>query len=600
MKRGRYQLLTLFLACALLLTSCASGAAAQTVLTCPVVLEEAEGYTAERYTAAPLKGEDAVFALELEDGYILTGTDYADTEIVQSGRTVTLTLHSVRYSTAVTLYLEQEGETVYYDANGGTRLDGGDASEPVEVVTATTHLRWNTSTGVELFQREGYTLIGWNTQADGSGTAVGLGSRVDPSDNLTLYAQWSKWTDECCFTWEAEGDGVRITGYSGTDSTISVPAELDGLPVRYIGAGAFAGAVCDTVILPNTVQTLESGAFQGCTLSALYLSDNLITFSDYSFQDCDNLKTVHLNAVEEPVYSGTYYDTFTDKFDRLLTLADSQKIVLFSGSSTRFGYDSAAIDQAFEGYEVVNMGVFAYTNAYPQLLLILGCMGEGDILIHAPEFDAAQRQFCTTSRMDDTFFKLIESNYDLLARLDLREVGGTFSALSSFLSGRKGMEAGSYARSASDYDEDGNPVDEPSYNEYGDYILYRPNADSDEPIYGLEVDYTVKSFPVAQFIQPLNEMYQRFLDRGVRVYFTYAPRNSLAISEDSTEEARAELDAWFRENLLVPVLSDIEESLWPGRYLYGTDNHLSTEGVAIRTEQIISELKEQLAKEGAE
>ncbi|MCD7945602.1 MAG: leucine-rich repeat protein [Clostridiales bacterium] len=599
MKRGRI-LLPLFLACVLLLTSCASATAARAALTCPVVLEEGEGYTAESYTAEPLRGEDAVFTLTLEDGYTLAGTDYEDTEIDQSGRTVTLTLHSVRYSTAVTLYLEQEGEIVYYDANGGERLDGGDATQPVEVVTATTHLRWNTSTGVELFEREGYTLIGWNTRADGSGTAVGLGSRVDPAESLTLYAQWSKWTDESRFTWEEEGDGVKIIGYSGTDSVISIPAELDGLPVRYIGEGAFAEAVCETVILPNTVRTLESGAFRGCTLTTLYLSDNITTLNDYSFQDCDSLQTVHLNAVEDPVYSGTYYDTFTDKFDRLLTLSDCQKIVLFSGSSTRFGYDSAAIDQAFEDYEVVNMGVFAYTNAYPQFLLILDCMGEGDILIHSPEFDAAQRQFCTTIRMDDTFFKLIESNYDLLARLDLREVGGTFSALSSFLAGREGMEAGSYARSASDYDEDGNPVDEPSYNEYGDYILYRPNADSDEPVYGLAVDYTVRSFPVAQFIQPLNEMYQRFLDRGVRVYFTYAPRNSLAISEDSTEEARAELDAWFRENLIVPVLSDIEESLWPGRYLYGTDNHLSTEGVAIRTEQIISELKEQLAKEEAE
>ncbi|MCC8181700.1 MAG: leucine-rich repeat protein [Clostridiales bacterium] len=599
MKRGR-TLLPLFLACVFALTSCASGTAAQAALTCPVVLEEGEGYTAESYTATPLRGEDAVFTLTLADGYTLAGTDYEDAEIDQSGRTVTLTLHSVRYSTTVSLYLEQEGEIVYYDANGGERLDGGDASQPVEVVTATTHLRWNTSTGVELFEREGYTLIGWNTQADGSGTAVGLGSRADPAEGLTLYAQLSKWTDERCFTWEEAGDGVKITGYSGTDSVISIPAELDGLPVRYIGEGAFAEAACDTVILPNTVRTLESGAFRGCALTTLYLSDNIITLNDYSFQDCDDLRTVHLNAVEDPVYSGTYYDTFTDKFDRLLTLSDCQKIVLFSGSSTRFGYDSAAIDQAFEGYEVVNMGVFAYTNAYPQFLLILDCMGEGDILIHSPEFDAAQRQFCTTSRMDDTFFKLIESNYDLLARLDLREVGGTFSALSSFLAGREGMEAGSYARSASDYDEDGNPVDEPSYNEYGDYILYRPNADSDEPVYGLAVDYTVRSFPVAQFIQPLNEMYQRFLDRGVRVYFTYAPRNSLAISEDSTEEARAELDAWFWENLIVPVLSDIEESLWPGRYLYGTDNHLSTEGVAIRTEQIISELKEQLAKEEAE
>lgn len=85
---------------------------------------------------------------------------------------------------------------------------------------------------------------------------------------------------------------------------------------------------------------------------------------------------------------------FQDKYDRLLQLKDRKKIVLFSGSSTRFGYDSAMIDDAFEEYDVVNMGVFAYTSALPQLQLILECMQEGDILLHAPEFDTSSRQFC--------------------------------------------------------------------------------------------------------------------------------------------------------------------------------------------------------------
>ena len=79
---------------------------------------------------------------------------------------------------------------------------------------------------------------------------------------------------------------------------------------------------------------------------------------------------------------------------------------------------------------------------------------------------------------------------------------------------------------------------------------------------------------------------------------TYAPRNREALSEKSTAEARAALDAHFRENLIVPVISDIEESLYPGRYLFGTDNHLSTEGVAIRTERTIRDLKNELEKEG--
>lgn len=38
-------------------------------------------------------------------------------------------------------------------------------------------------------------------------------------------------------------------------------------------------------------------------------------------------------------------------------------------------------------------------------------------------------------------------------------------------------------------------MDTPSYNEYGDYILYRPNAETDDPIYGLKVGYTVEDFP---------------------------------------------------------------------------------------------------------
>lgn len=81
------------------------------------------------------------------------------------------------------------------------------------------------------------------------------------------------------------------------------------------------------------------------------------------------------------------------------------------------------------------------------------------------------------------------------------------------------------------------------------------------------------------------------------MYFTYAPRNCLAISEDSTYEARQELDRYFRENLSIPVLGTLEESLWSGIYLHGTDNHLSTEGVAIRTERIIGQLKAQLEQE---
>ncbi len=554
----------------------------QSTQDCQIVLEAADGITADSWVKSAENGEVS-FALTVADGCMLTGADFSDYTIIRNaaGEGVTLTLHNVRYTKVVTLDVEQSPVVVNY-VNG---------DEIVSVPVTRSREKVNTAP-YGLFTRKGYTLYSWNTEPDGSGESTGLGSRVEYTEGLTLYAEWSRWSDENLFVWEQSGDGVAITGYIGSESVVTIPRELAGRRVLEIASGAFNGAECETVILPAGLMEVKAGAFENSSLSELYLFDDIVNISDYAFTGCSNLATLHINAVESPVYSGTYYDTFPDKLDRLLSLSDKRKIVLFSGSSARFGYDSSMIDEAFADYEVVNMGVFAYTNAYPQLMLILECMNDGDVLLVSPEFDAAKRQFCTTNALDAPFFAMVESDYDIVSMLDLREVTGVFAALSEYLSIKDGMEPRSYSVSPSDYDEDGNPTETPSYNEYGDYCLYRPNAASDEPVYGLAVEYTVAAFPKELYIDAANAMYERFLKKGVTVLFTYAPRNIYALSEDSTIEARAELDSFFRENLNIPVITDIEDSLFPGRLLYGTDNHLSTEGVTIRTETVIDGMRE--------
>ena len=63
------------------------------------------------------------------------------------------------------------------------------------------------------------------------------------------------------------------------------------------------------------------------------------------------------------------------------------------------------------------------------------------------------------------------------------------------------------------------------------------------------------------------------------------------------QEERIRLHEYFKSQLNVPVISELEDSLYTGIYLYGTDNHLSTEGAQIRTEKVIRDLKEQFVKE---
>lgn len=73
---------------------------------------------------------------------------------------------------------------VVYDANGGT---GSHVNTPGWQYTDVT-VPSDTS---KSFKRAGYVFLGWDTQADGNGTAYKDGSQVPLQDkDITLYAQW--------------------------------------------------------------------------------------------------------------------------------------------------------------------------------------------------------------------------------------------------------------------------------------------------------------------------------------------------------------------------------------------------------------------------
>lgn len=480
------------------------------------------------------------------------------------------------------------GPSIRYEGNGGTlRAWEGDA---IALPVDNAHLRVNTAQGTGYFRREGYVLTGWNTAPDGSGERIGLGSRTERRDGLALYAQWAKVSPEGSFSYELREGQAWITGYSGAAPRCVVPEELGGSPVRGICAGAFRDGAFEELILPHTLYTVECGAFHGCAVREITLFDTLREVSDESFQDCRGLKTLHVNAATSPVYSGSYFDTFSDKYDWLLSLKGRKKLVLASGSSGRYGYDSPTLAAAFPDYVPANMGVYAYTNALPQLELIRGLMEEGDVLLSAPEFDAAEEQFCASSRLDAPFWAMMESNYDAAALLDLRNYSGVLDSLGEYLAARRGMAGRNYGESPASYDDDGNRYAFATYNQYGDLTLPRPNGERDVCLRHNIADYTTANITPGR-VEALNDVYRRFLDGGIAVYFTYTPRNRNSLTADSTPATRRELHNYLTEHLCVPVISDIEDSLYAGNYFYLIDSHLSGEGAAIRTKRVIEDLR---------
>ena len=580
----------------ILLTSCNSNTSDNTVSddTLRIIIEDNNTLDLSDNIYEVTYNNDLSINIPPKEGYKITGCDYKNYILEKKENAYSLTLKNVKYSTVVSIFTSPFELCVKYNLNSPA------SSEENEYIFSeypdNSHININTCRYNTSFDKNGYTLISWNTSIDGNGTDISLGSRADKSliTSNMLYGQWAKWTDPSLFEYEKEGSTLKITGFEGDVKDLVVPAMIDGTPVEKLSENAFTSLSSEKVIIPPSVKIIENGAFKDCTMEEIILFDSLEKISDYSFKDCNNITTLTINAAQAPVYCGSYYATFPDKIDYLRSIQndypDCRKLVLFSGSSSRFGYDSELLEKELSGYKVANMGVFAYTNALPQLDLILEFMNPGDILLDSPEFDASKRQFCVTNKFDDKFFNLIEENYSLIKELDLKEYTGVFSAFGEFLTNRHGIDAKSYDLSPSDFDENFNPSSEKTYNQQGDYSLFRPNAKDDTPVYDLPVDYTVSAFP-KEYLECLNAEASKFIEKGITFLFTYAPRNESAISPESTADNRRELDEYFKKHLIFPVISDIEDSLFKGRYLFETDNHLSTEGVRIRTEAILKDLQ---------
>lgn len=105
--------------------------------------------------------------------------------------------------------------TVSYDANGGSgKMD-----------PETVDLNATVKTKANAFKApEGKTFAGWNTKADGSGTAYAADKDLKVSDDMTLYAQWE--TKKPTVTPSQNNQKiqtVKSTGVKTGDATQAMP-----------------------------------------------------------------------------------------------------------------------------------------------------------------------------------------------------------------------------------------------------------------------------------------------------------------------------------------------------------------------------------------
>lgn len=110
--------------------------------------------------------------------------------------------------------------------------------------------------------------------------------------------------------WFRNEDGVLYFDeslYEGSGE-LEVPEYVDGKPVTSLGKKCFAG--CDsltTVVLPDTLITIEDRAFANCTsLRGIFIPESVATIGKNAFSKCTSLEAVSIPESVNEIKSGAF------------------------------------------------------------------------------------------------------------------------------------------------------------------------------------------------------------------------------------------------------------------------------------------------------
>ncbi|MBR0133910.1 InlB B-repeat-containing protein [Candidatus Saccharibacteria bacterium] len=119
-------------------------------------------------------------------------------------------------------YVNNDGSVAFYIKAAGISngdYDGNGGSTDALPVTIKYGEKFVVDDDIPV--REGYTFVGWNTKADGSGTELKAGDEYDGSDGWTLYAQWEPNPSKIVYN-ANDGNGSTPNTEGVVDETVQV------------------------------------------------------------------------------------------------------------------------------------------------------------------------------------------------------------------------------------------------------------------------------------------------------------------------------------------------------------------------------------------
>lgn len=255
----------------------------------------------------------------------------------------------------------------------------------------------------------------------------------------------------------------------------------------------------------------------------------------------------------------------------LLQSTEGPRVIFAGGSSSPYGTVCAEVAQQLD-CNAICVGATAYLGLPFYLRMLEVYAEEGDVIVLAPEYSLL------TGESTDYFlvWEGAGQDPDVWRCLPVSYLPGMFSSSVSYL--KLKLEALPYG--AGGYNEAFGPL--------GDVTLYRESMLENGYVSGDPIDFSPERL-YTENLERINRFAEKMKRRKITVLFAFAPADRLAVVSD--EEETADFAQGVEELLEIPVILPLSKAMMEGAYFYNSNNHLTTEGAQINTQNLIDGIR---------
>lgn len=201
---------------------------------------------------------------------------------------------------------------------------------------------------------------------------IETGARYEFSDKVSTNG----------FTFRVTQYRAELLRYDNSEmkSIVDVPETVDGKPVEVICSNAFEDDIIEAVLLPDTVQKIESDAFTSCDkLYYIKMSKNLREIRQNAVSDCDSFTMIYLPPSCTEYLQCDDANDFGFKHHGKIVRIAAEKGSIAQAIAARFDY---TFINARKGYDYISQPSGVYeTDGQTATMVAVSDMGNEDTLV---------------------------------------------------------------------------------------------------------------------------------------------------------------------------------------------------------------------------